>query len=364
MHRSIGIITLGVFILVMWYAAFRLHIHFGTVSFWVYQIVIVAIVFGSFALFSISAKYPTPFVKVINILGGYALLFLAYLSILLVIVQITTLIWSIPVLFAGQIAVGTAFVITLTGAVLGSIFIVRETEITIPKLKNELRIIQISDAHIGLLYGRKYLAKIVRAANSARPDFIVITGDLTETKAALKDGILEPLADFDCPAFFVEGNHDHYTGIEGVLKIIGKQNIRTLHNEVIETHGIQLIGLDYLNPDEETVDMMHLSGKKDTVKSALSKMQLNHDMPTILITHNPTGINYAEAAGVDLMIAGHTHRGQIFPFSIFAKMLFQFFGGLHQHGNMQIFISGGVGGIVARMRLGSFNEINLLRLVP
>jgi len=364
MQRNIGIITLGVFILAMWYAAFRLHIHFGIVSFWVYQIAIVVIVFGSFALFSVTAKYPNPFVKTINILGGYALIFLAYLSIFLVLVHIATLIWSIPVLIGGKVAMGITFVVVILGAVLGSIFVVRETEVKIPKLKSELRVMQISDAHIGLLYGRKYLAKIVETTNSKNPDFIIITGDLTETKASLKNGILEPLADFNAPAFFVEGNHDHYTGIEGVLTIIGKQNIRTLHNEVIETHGVQLIGLDYLNPDEETIDIMHLSGKTDTVKSILSEMKLNHNMPTILISHNPTGVKYAEAAGVDLMVCGHTHKGQIFPFSFFAKMLFPFFGGLYCHKNMQVYVSGGVGGIIARMRLGSFNEVDLLRLVP
>jgi len=363
MQNRIGIITLGGILLAIGYTALRLNVHFSAVSFWIYLIAIIIVVFGSAALFVVTARYPNPVVKTTNIFGGYTLLFLAYLSMFLLAVQIAMLIWTIPLLLGGRIAVGIAFVIVVIGAVLGNIIIVRETKIKMPKLKSELKVIQISDAHIGLLYGRRYLAKIVEATNRANPDFIVITGDLTETKAALQDGMLEPLADFIAPAFFVEGNHDHYTGIESVLTTIGKQNIRTLHNEVVEIHGVQLIGLDYLNPDEETIDVMHLAGKKDTVRSVLSGMELKRDMPTMLISHNPTGINYAAAAGIDLMVAGHTHKGQIFPFSYFAKALFPYFGGLYQYEGMHVFVSGGVGGIMARMRLGSFNEINLLRLM-
>jgi len=352
---------LGIFIFFIWYTAFRLHIHFGAIPFWVYLIAVVIIVNGASALFLITARFPKPFIRILYITGGYVVMFLAYLGVLFALIHMVSLVVDIPLLLSGTVAVAVAFLTVLIGAILGNMFIVRETEIKIPRLKNELTIMQITDAHIGLLYGQKYLSKIVEATNNKAPDFVVITGDLTETKAALKEGVLDSLAKLNSPTFFVEGNHDNYTGIENVIKIMGKQNVRVLHNEVIETHGIQLIGLDYLKADDETFDM-HPSANKNTVKSVLAEMQLQ-DMPTVLISHNPTGAKYAAAAGVDLMVSGHTHRGQIFPFSIFAKLLFPFYGGLYRHENTQVFVSSGVGGIIARMRLGSFNEINLLKLV-
>jgi len=356
------LIMLGIFILAIWYTAFRLHVHFGIASFWVYQFVVAFVVIGSLALFGITVKFPNPFVRTLNIICGYVLMFLVYSGILLGIVHIAMNILDAPLLLSGAVALVVAFLVVAAGAVLGNMFLVRETKIKIPKLKRELTIMQISDAHIGLLYGRKYLSKIVESTNSKNPDFVVITGDLTETKAALNEGVLDSLAKFNSPAFFVEGNHDNYTGIESVLKKIGEQDIRILHNEITETHGIQLIGLDYLKADDETFDM-HPSENKNTVKSVLAEMTLKSDIPTVLISHSPAGVKYAAAAGVDLMVSGHTHRGQMFPFSIFAKLLFPFYGGLYQHENTQVFVSGGVGGIFARMRLGSFNEINLLKLV-
>jgi predicted MPP superfamily phosphohydrolase len=190
---------------------------------------------------------------------------------------------------------------------------------------------------------------------------VVVTGDLTETKAAFLPGVLSPLADFNAPAFFVEGNHETYSGIEQALSTIGKQNLRSLHNEIVNTHGIQLIGLDYLNADENTFDM-HPSENKNTVKSVMAEMKLNSEIPAILISHSPAGAQYAAEAGVDLVISGHTHNGQIFPFSLIAKLAFPFPGGLYSQPT-KVFVSSGIGGIFARMRLGSFNEINLLRLV-
>jgi len=334
------------------------------VSFWVYQIAIVFIVAGCFYLFSIAARRPTPFLRTANIFGGYILMFFAYLSIFLPIAHVALLIWNLPSLLAGQITLLAAFIITATSAILGNMIVVRETTIKIPKLKNELRIMQITDAHIGLLYGREYLAMIVQKINAQNPDFIVITGDLTEGKAAIEQNMLEPLGELNAPTFFVEGNHDNYTGIDAVLKTLAEKDVQILHNEVVETHGVQLIGLDYLNPDDNTPDMMLSAKGKPSMKSVLAELPLKRDMPSVLIVHNPTGISYAAAAGVDLVLAGHTHKGQIFPFSIFAKIMFPYFGGLYRYENTQVFVSSGVGGIIARMRLGSYNEVNLLKLVP
>jgi len=358
--KAIPLAMLGIFILAIWYTAFRLYTHFGAMSFWVYQIAVVIIFIGSIAMFAITAKFPNVFVRTLYITAGYVVMFLAYSGVLFALIHVALLVFDISLLLSGMVAVAVAFLIVLAGAILGNMFIVRETEIKIPRLTSELTIMQITDAHIGLLYGQKYLSKIVAATNSKAPDFVVITGDLTETEAALKEGTLDSLAKLNAPTFFVEGNHDNYTGIENVIKIMGKQNVRVLHNEVIETHGIQLIGLDYLKADDETFEM-HSLENKHTVKSVLAEIQLK-DMPAVLISHNPTGVKYAAAAGVDLMVSGHTHKGQIFPFSIFAKLMFPFYGGLYRHENTQVFVSSGVGGIIARMRLGSFNEINLLKL--
>jgi len=281
----------------------------------------------------------------------------------LAITHLVVSIWDVSLFWSGVAALTVTFVVVAVGAIFGNTFVVRKTTIKIPKLQRELRIMQISDAHIGILYGEKYLAKIVAKTNQRKPDFVVITGDLTETKAVLNTKVLNPLSNFNALVYFVEGNHESYVGLDDVLKKISEQNVQILQNQVIETHGVQLVGINYMKADEEAYDI-HPTAKGGTVKSVLSEIDLNPDLPAILLSHNPTGVNYAAKRGIDLMLSGHTHRGQVFPFSIITKLAYKYHGGLYDEGNIKVFVSAGVGGVVARMRLGSFNEINLLTLVP
>ena len=261
------------------------------------------------------------------------------------------------------IAIAFILVVASVGAIKNSSFVISETEIKIENLERELKIMHISDVHIGHHRGRDYLAKIVKETNKRNPDLVLITGDLVDAEPALKPGVLEPLSDFKAPVFFVEGNHDKYLGSERVSKLIKEQNVRIISNEVIKTHGIQLIGLDYMKADKNTFDM-HPSNHSGTVKSVLADIPLKRDVPSILMQHNPVGIQYVEAAGVDLMLSGHTHGGQIFPFTLLAKLVFPFNSGLYQQGNTQVFVSNGAGTFMIHTRLGTFNEINFLRLVP
>jgi len=345
------------------YGAWRLHVHFNAVPLWMFRIVITGAVVYVFAMFIAVFKFPNRYVRLFGIVAGYLAAFLPFMTFSLAVTHLLVLMVSVSLFWSGVAALTVAFSVVVVGAVLGNMVVVRETIIPIAKLRQELTILQISDAHIGVLYGKSYLSKIVDKANAQNPDVVVITGDLTETKAALGQGMLTPLANIQAPSYFVEGNHESFPGLNGVLDVIRQQNVRILHNEIVETHGIQLIGLDYMKADEHAYDM-HAPKNNNTVKSVFSDMEIKPDVPVIVLSHNPTGVNYITESGAALMISGHTHKGQVFPFTLITKMAFDYHGGLYDNGKMKVFVSGGVGGVITRMRLGSFNEINLLRLVP
>ncbi|MDR0512409.1 MAG: metallophosphoesterase [Treponema sp.] len=230
-------------------------------------------------------------------------------------------------------------------------------------MKSEISVVLFSDIHLGHQRGKAYLQKIVDKANALNPDLVFIAGDLVDTEPAFKPGVLDVLSGFKVPVYFTEGNHDEYLGSERLQKLLKQHGVRILRNEVVQTHGIQLIGLNYMNADENAFDM-HPSDDQDTVKSVLAKMPLESDIPSILLQHSPVGVQYAEAAGIDLMLAGHTHGGQIFPFTLIARLSFPLSGGLYRQGKTQTFVSKGAGTFMMRARLGTFNEINLLRLIP
>jgi predicted MPP superfamily phosphohydrolase len=118
-----------------------------------------------------------------------------------------------------------------------------------------------------------------------------------------------------------------------------------------------------MNADENTFEL-HPSDDSHTIKSVLASLHVKDDMPSVLLHHSPAGAQYAAANGIDLMIAGHTHGGQFFPGTLVATAVFPFTHGLYHRGDLQVFVSQGVGTYMSRVRLGTSNEMNLLRLRP
>jgi len=118
--------------------------------------------------------------------------------------------------------------------------------------------------------------------------------------------------------------------------------------------------LDYMNADENSFDMHAVN--RLTIKEELPKIPLSKNLPVVLMHHSPVGLEYVSRAGVDLMLSGHTHAGQIFPATLLTPFLFPLNKGLHRQDDTTFFVSQGAGTYGPRMRLGSANEINLIRL--
>jgi len=357
------IAMLGLFIFMIRYTAYRLHIHFSTIPFRTWTVAVSAATIGSIAATAGTLGFSGSIASVINIIGGYILLLFVFSFVFLLIMHVVRIFWAPALTMSGIAALSIALIVTITGAIMGSSFVVRETTIKIAGLENELTIMLITDAHIGHHRGQGYVTEIVRETNNKNPDLIIIAGDLVESEIALRPGVLDPLSDFNAPVYFVEGNHEEYLDSSRVFQLLMQQGVRVLRNEIVQTHGIQLTGLDYMKADDETFDM-HPTDKTGTVKSTLGELSLNSDFPTILVHHSPVGIQYAEAAEIDLVLSGHTHGGQIFPFSLFAKISFPYNSGIYHRGDTKVFVSNGAGTYMIRARLGSLNEINLLRLIP
>ena len=352
---------LGLFVASIWYVAYRLRTLFGRIRRWPLRIGVGIGVFGSMAAM-LSAAGSTSFaVGLLSTLGGYLFSFYVFLLLLLLVGHAVQLKLSVPHQWIAGSALAPALVITAAGALWANPFAVTKTEIGLDGLKQEVLVMHISDVHIGHQRGRAYLAEIVQVTNHHKPDVVLINGDLVDANAALLPGVLSPLEDFEAPVFFVGGNHDNYVDHARLLDLLGKHGIRVLHNEIVEIKGIYLVGLDYMNPDEDTFDM-HPSDDRRTIKSVLPALALGDDKPSVLMHHSPVGAQYVAAKGIGLMLSGHTHAGQMFPGTVFAPFIFPFSEGLHQEGKMQVFVSQGAGTFGPRMRLGTSNEINLIRL--
>jgi predicted MPP superfamily phosphohydrolase len=354
------VFILGLILASVWYVPFRISRLLGLIRAWP-RYVTMALIVVLFVLPLSRFKESANAVLDITVTSAGVLFgFFVYLTLLLLVLDVLRLVSRLPDQFTAWGAVSVAVVVTAVGFWWGCPFRVTEMDIPIDGLERDVTLMHISDVHLGHQRGRPYLERIVDETNRHQPDLVLINGDLVDANTALEPGVLSPLARFDAPTFFTTGNHESYVDTERALEIIASHGVRILHNEIVETHGFQLVGLDYMNADENTFDM-HVVNKL-TIKEELPKIPLVEGKPVVLMHHSPVGLEYVSASGVELMLSGHTHAGQIFPFTLVAPLIFRLSDGLHFRDGTYFFVSQGAGTYVMRMRLGSSNEINLVRL--
>lgn len=223
-------------------------------------------------------------------------------------------------------------------------------------------LVQISDIHIGAMSMKAELAEIVAVVNNLNPDLIAITGDLVDGKPAELAGELAPLADLKARhgVFFVTGNHEYYSGVEKWLPIIEELGITVLNNSRVEIRqgrdAIILAGVTDYNAGrfgkEHAPDFTRaLGGEEKTGETEPTK-------PVILLAHQPRAVEEAAGHGVDLVLSGHMHGGQIWPFNYLTALQQPYLKGFYQHKNTLVYVNQGTAYWGPPMRVGTYKEIS------
>ena len=224
----------------------------------------------------------------------------------------------------------------------------KHLEVKSPKLGKNYRIVQISDVHIGSRRA-DFLKQIVSRINSLDPDYVLITGDLVDTSRVTQDE-LSALRDIVATVYFIIGNHERYAGLHYVVPMLEELGLSILRNDSVIAEDIQFIGID------DAEDPEH-------VAKTLPSIEMHHSKFRVLLYHRPLGWSSASDQGIDLMLSGHTHNGQIFPFNWLVKQQFKLIRGMYQEGESHLYVSPGTGTWGPVMRLGSRNEITCIDLV-
>lgn len=202
--------------------------------------------------------------------------------------------------------------------------------------QEELRIVQISDVHIGLIVRNSRLEKILSRVREADPDVLVSTGDLVDGQLDNLDQLAEALADIEPPLgkIAVTGNHEFYAGLSDALDFTEKAGFKVLRNESYQIRKVTFVGVD-----DSTIE--RFGGKPSRTEDELLRKH-SRDSFTVLLKHRPV-IEPASAGLFDLQLSGHTHKGQIFPFNLFTWLSFRFPNGLNRLEAGMLYISRGSG---------------------
>jgi predicted MPP superfamily phosphohydrolase len=263
------------------------------------------------------------------------------------------------VFLARALAAGVGGVVAGLAAIgvrsaLGSVQI-KEMEIALRGLPRELagfRLVQISDVHVGPLLRKDWVAHVVNQIRGLSPDLVAITGDLVDGSVHELREHVAPLSSLKPPhgVFFVTGNHEYYSGVEEWYAHLPTLGVRPLRNQRVEVApGLDLAGIEDPtgSPDLEAA----LEGR-DPARAL------------VLLAHQPRQFLEAAKREVPLTLSGHTHGGQIWPFSWVVALVQPYLAGLHRRGSSQLYVSRGTGFWGPPMRVFAPAEITLIKLQP
>jgi predicted MPP superfamily phosphohydrolase len=286
-----------------------------------------------------------------------------YLFMFVILVDLLSLVVKLKPIIQGTLVLTLTLGTSLYGFINSYHLRKTEIEISVPGLTKELRAVHLSDIHLGHFRGKRFMERIKDKTNSMNPDMVFITGDLFDGKIKLNAETLEPIKGMKSPVYFVEGNHDGYSGVQKIKKLMRDAGSTVLENEVLMHDGLQVVGLNHMLPDSTTPGM-HATLGRETMKNILPGIKIDKDKPSVLLHHSPDGIQYASAAGIDLYLSGHTHAGQLFPITLLNELIFKYNKGLDKFNNTRIFVHEGVGTFGPPMRVGTRSEIVFIKLVP
>jgi uncharacterized protein len=251
---------------------------------------------------------------------------------------------------------GCAFLVGLYGIANASWIRVKRVSVRLAGLPKSWRgrvAALVSDTHLGHVRGYRFISRVVAMLRQLRPDIVFIAGDLYDGTKVEPKHLAAPWMHVSPPLgkFFVTGNHEEFFHPNQYVAALQECGVRALLNEKVVVDGLQLIGVTYST-----------LAKPERLRAVLRIAAIEPHTASILLAHAPRSLSLAEQMGVSLQLSGHTHRGQIFPFTWITSRIFgEFTYGLRRHGALTVYTSSGAGTWGPPMRVGSAPEIVLIR---
>ena len=248
-------------------------------------------------------------------------------------------------------------IVSIFGAVMARTPYIREEQVVVDKPlagRDQLRIALVSDLHLGLQMGVGEMQDMVARINALSPDIVCIAGDLFDgstKKVADLRAVEQALSNLQsrCGVYACLGNHDSGDTKDEMIALCERAGIVVLQDQIVQVEGIAIAGRKDASP----------IGERGASRLSLQQLLYTTDSnaPIVVLDHQPASVEEAAQNGVDLLLCGHTHRGQLFPLNAVTHSLFPIDWGMLQTGKTTTIVSSGFGFWGPAMRVGSRAEI-------
>ena len=260
--------------------------------------------------------------------------------------------------------------LVVTSLVLGLLSLINAWQIRLDRISLEttklpahvsrLAIVHISDLHLGMMVGERRLRRIIGVVRRANPDVLVCTGDLVDAQMDHLSHLADILAELQPPQgkFAVTGNHEYYAGIRQSTLFLRKAGFTLLRNQSFSLDDL----LTIVGVDDPVGRVRDQSSGETGVREVALLPPPNSPTYTLLLKHRPA-VEANSLGRFDLQLSGHTHRGQIYPFTLLAKLSYPRQDGLYSlKRDSLLHVSRGAGTWGPPMRFLSPPHVTLIEL--
>lgn len=227
-------------------------------------------------------------------------------------------------------------------------------------LRGSLRVVAVSDIHLGAIIGNKQLSKLITTVNGQNPDVLLLLGDTF-------DGDVTPVIDQNMCAqfanvkskygvFAITGNHDYFGQFDKKITCLRNAGVTVLCDSTVQIADCYIVGRN----DRQS----EFALRKNRCSVASLVEPLDSSKVIILLDHQPYNLDEAQKCGVDLQLSGHTHNGQMWPLNLIIRSMYELGHGYMQKEKTHYYVSSGFGTWGPRIRFGSRAELLVIDLVP
>ena len=323
----------------------------------VWRAAIVVLGVGSFLLMFLNLgrfidRMPLSVARLCYDVGNSSIFILLYLVMVFLVLDLGRLLRLVPREWLHQnfyttcaLTVGI-FVVFLLGNIHYNNKVRETLTLTTRKpLVKPLRLVMLSDLHLGYHNPRKELARWVDMINAEQPDLVLIAGDIIDisVRPLVEENMAEEFRRIQAPVYACLGNHEYYTGEPQAQQFYQDAGIHLLRDTCQVVGDLCLIGRDdRTNPHRKSAGRLFA--------------EADHSKYTIVMDHQPYYLEQAEQAGIDFQLSGHTHRGQVWPISWITDRIYECSWGEHRRGATRYYVSSGLGIWGGKFRIGPQSE--------